>query len=158
MHELFLTLSEWSAGVINFMALIVIVYGALEAAIASAQGMILRGAAHSHINERFVRFGRWLVVGLTFQLAADVIETATTTTEDGWADIGRLAAIAVIRTFLSYFLERDMKEMAEAKLAEAAAKRVEATQPHASKTSNRNSQRLRPSGAKFSPPRRPWVP
>lgn len=115
MHELFLILSEWSAGVINFMALIVIVYGALEAAIASLNGMIRRSAAHSHLNERFVRFGRWLVVGLTFQLAADVIETATTTTEDGWADIGRLAAIAVIRTFLSYFLERDMKEMAEAK-------------------------------------------
>ena len=118
MHELFLTLSGWSAGVINFMALIVIVYGSLEAAIASINGMIHREPAQSHLNERFVRFGRWLVVGLTFQLAADVIETATTTTEDGWADIGRLAAIAVIRTFLSYFLERDMKEMAEAKALE----------------------------------------
>lgn len=115
MHELFLTLSAWSAGVINFMALIVIVYGSLEAAIASVNSMLRRGPQHSHLNERFVHFGRWLVVGLTFQLAADVIETATTTTEDGWADIGRLAAIAVIRTFLSYFLERDMKEMAEAK-------------------------------------------
>ena len=64
-----------------------------------------------------MRFGRWLVIGLTFQLAAGVIETATTTTADGWQDIGRLAAIAVIRTFLSYFLERDMKEVREANRA-----------------------------------------
>ena len=115
MNELFLRASEISAGVINFIALIVIVYGALEAALASFKGMLKRDAAQTLMATRFVRFGRWLVAGLTFQLAADVIETATTSTADGWADIGRLAAIAVIRTFLSYFLERDMKEMSEAK-------------------------------------------
>ena len=82
---------------------------------ASFKGMLQRDAAQTLMATRFVRFGRWLVAGLTFQLAADVIETATTSTADGWADIGRLAAIAVIRTFLSYFLERDMKEMSEAK-------------------------------------------
>ena len=122
MHELFLLASEYSAGVINFMALIVIVYGAAEAALASLTGMFRREAAQRLLSQRFVRFGRWLVVGLTFQLAADVIETATTTTADGWADIGRLAAIAVIRTFLSYFLERDMKEMAEAEAKSIEAK------------------------------------
>jgi len=119
LDEIFVRASEYSAGVINFVALIVIVYGALEAALASFKGMFQREAAQALLNERFVRFGRWLVVGLTFQLAADVIETATTTTADGWADVGRLAAIAVIRTFLSYFLERDMKEMAEAKTLHA---------------------------------------
>ena len=30
-----------------------------------------------------------------------------------WNDIGQLAAIAVIRTFLSYFLERDLGEAGE---------------------------------------------
>ena len=115
MNEPFLRASKISAGVINFIALIVIVYGALEAALASFKGMLQRDAAQTLMATRFVRFGRWLVAGLTFQLAADVIETATTSTADGWADIGRLAAIAVIRTFLSYFLERDMKEMSEAK-------------------------------------------
>ena len=28
-----------------------------------------------------------------------------------WDEIGRLAAIAVIRTFLNFFLERDLAEM-----------------------------------------------
>ncbi len=52
--------------------------------------------------------GRWLVAGLTFQLAADVLETAVTTS---WDEVARLAAIAAIRTFLNYFLERDLGEV-----------------------------------------------
>jgi uncharacterized membrane protein len=31
----------------------------------------------------------------------------------GWEAVGRLAAIAVIRTFLNYFLERDLGEVRE---------------------------------------------
>lgn len=124
MNELFHLASAYAAGVINFIALIVIVYGSLEAAVAVLTGMLQREAAGKMLNERFVRFGRWLVVGLTFQLAADVIETATATTADGWTDIGRLAAIAVIRTFLSYFLERDMKEMAEARNLQPSAEEI----------------------------------
>jgi uncharacterized membrane protein len=30
-----------------------------------------------------------------------------------WADIGQLGAIAVIRTFLNYFLERDLEKYSE---------------------------------------------
>jgi uncharacterized membrane protein len=50
------------------------------------------------------------VVGLTFQLAADIIETSVASS---WQDLGRLAAIAGIRTFLNYFLERDLREVRE---------------------------------------------
>ncbi|HEU5295907.1 MAG TPA: DUF1622 domain-containing protein, partial [Burkholderiaceae bacterium] len=45
-----------------------------------------------------------------FQLAADIVETAITS---DWESIGRLAAIALIRTFLNYFLERDMSDVRE---------------------------------------------
>ena len=55
----------------------------------------------------WLRYSRWLVAGLTVQLAADILETSAT---PSWDDIGRLAAIAVIRTFLNYFLERDLSE------------------------------------------------
>ena len=44
---------------------------------------------------------------LRSQLAADILETSITTS---WEAIGRIAAIAVIRTFLNYFLERDLAE------------------------------------------------
>jgi uncharacterized membrane protein len=59
-------------------------------------------------REIWLRFARWLVAALTFQLAADIIETSITTS---WEAVGRLAAIAVVRTFLNYFLERDLAEM-----------------------------------------------
>lgn len=48
---------------------------------------------------------RWLVIGLEFMLAADIVRTAIS---PSWNDIGQLAAIAVIRTFLNFFLERDL--------------------------------------------------
>jgi uncharacterized membrane protein len=58
----------------------------------------------------WLRLGRWLVAGLTFQLAADVLETAVTSS---WDEVARLAAIAAIRTFLNYFLERDIDAVQE---------------------------------------------
>ena len=58
----------------------------------------------------WVNFARWLVLALEFELAADIIRTAVSPT---WDDIGQLGAIAAIRTFLNFFLERDMKELGE---------------------------------------------
>ncbi len=58
----------------------------------------------------WINFARWLVLALEFELAADIIRTAISPT---WDDIGQLAAIAGVRTFLNYFLERDMREMSE---------------------------------------------
>ena len=58
----------------------------------------------------WLSFGRWLVLALTFQLAADIAETTLAPT---WEDIGKLGAIAVIRTFLNFFLDRDMEGLRE---------------------------------------------
>lgn len=54
----------------------------------------------------WVHFARWMMLGLEFPLAADILRTAI---EPSWDDIGQLAAIAAIRTFLGFFLERDME-------------------------------------------------
>jgi uncharacterized membrane protein len=56
------------------------------------------------------RFGMWLILGLEFMLAADIARTAISPT---WQQTGQLAAIALIRTFLNYFLERDIEKYAE---------------------------------------------
>lgn len=53
---------------------------------------------------------RFLSLGLEFQLAADILGT---TVAPSWAQIGKLGAIAVIRTGLNYFLAREMKEEQE---------------------------------------------
>ena len=55
-----------------------------------------------------MRFGGWLLLGLEFELAADIIRTAIS---PSWTDIGQLAAIAGIRTFLNFFLESDLEKL-----------------------------------------------
>lgn len=54
---------------------------------------------------------RYLIVALEFQLAADIISTAIA---PDWDQIGKLAAIATIRTVLNYFLEREIDAEVEA--------------------------------------------
>ena len=50
---------------------------------------------------------RYLALALEFQLGADILSTAVAPT---WDQIGKLGAIAIIRTVLNYFLAREMKE------------------------------------------------
>ena len=50
--------------------------------------------------------GRFLALGLEFQLGADILGTAVS---PSWDEIGRLGAIAGIRTVLNYFLAQDLQ-------------------------------------------------
>lgn len=60
---------------------------------------------------------RFLVLGLEFQLAADVLRTAIS---PSFEEIGKLAAIATIRTALNYFLNREIaQEQREIESAQA---------------------------------------
>jgi uncharacterized membrane protein len=61
------------------------------------------GAANQSIR---IQFGSSLTVALELLLAADILATAIAPT---WDEIGKLAAIAVLRTALNYFLERELK-------------------------------------------------
>ncbi|MFI6763651.1 DUF1622 domain-containing protein [Micromonospora sp. NPDC050417] len=51
--------------------------------------------------------GRFLTLGLEFQLAADVLRTAIA---PSFQQIGQLAAIATIRTALNFFLRREIEQ------------------------------------------------
>jgi uncharacterized membrane protein len=55
-----------------------------------------------------VQFGSSLTLALELLLAADILRTAVAPT---WEEIGKLAAIAAIRTVLNYFLERELKTL-----------------------------------------------
>ncbi|WP_044513951.1 DUF1622 domain-containing protein [Hymenobacter sp. DG25B] len=50
---------------------------------------------------------RYLALALEFQLGADILSTAIAPT---WEQIGKLGAIAVIRTALNFFLSKEMKD------------------------------------------------
>lgn len=51
--------------------------------------------------------GRFLALGLEFQLASDVLRTAVA---PSFEELGQLAAVAAIRTALNYFLSREIEE------------------------------------------------
>ncbi|MDT1067769.1 DUF1622 domain-containing protein [Providencia stuartii] len=51
-------------------------------------------------------FGRWLVMALEFQLAADILAT---TVDPDLDSLIKLGIIAVIRTFLNYFLAKELE-------------------------------------------------
>lgn len=63
----------------------------------------------------WVRFAAWILLALEFALAADIVRTAVAPT---WDDIGQLAAIAAIRTFLNYFLAKDVEAFSSEQAAE----------------------------------------
>ena len=102
-----IVVTNYTVVAIDTLALIVIVVGTVEAFFGGLRTMLSSTDGHEK-RDVWLRYARWLVAGLTFQLAADIIETAIT---DSWEAVGRIAAIAVIRTFLNYFLDRDLVEV-----------------------------------------------
>ena len=57
-----------------------------------------------------LRLGSWLALALEFQLGADILSTIVAPT---FEDLGKLGAIALIRTFLNYFLNRELVQEEE---------------------------------------------
>jgi uncharacterized membrane protein len=108
--------------IIDAMALVVVVIGTAEAFFVGL-GIAFRAPASDHrLREVWLRYGRWLVAGLTFQLAADIIGTSIA---PSWEAIGQLGAIALTRTFLNFFLERDLADVRNLAAGPVVARRVE---------------------------------
>jgi len=133
--------SEQAIAAIDALALLVIVAGTIEVAIGVGRALLLREPP-SEMRTAWLRYARWLVAALTLQLAADIIETSISTS---WATIGRVGAIAVIRTFLNYFLERDVNEIRERDRQRALAAESASTGASADRASLRDTMpRLEP--------------
>ena len=84
----------------------VIVVGALWAAVR----FVVAGIRHHDVRVFTpirLSLGRFLTLGLEFQLSADILRTAVA---PSFEEIGQLAAIAAIRTALNYFLGREIEQ------------------------------------------------
>jgi len=99
-------IEHWVALAVEAIAIVIVTVGTIEAVVAMVR--ILRAPQVSGVERRSVwlDFAGWLVAALTFQLAADIISTSFS---PSWDQVGRLGAIAAIRTFLSYFLDREVE-------------------------------------------------
>jgi uncharacterized membrane protein len=112
MEALFHEIAETIALALEAIAVAVIAFGSCRALIALGRMLVAR-AGRGEARGVFLGLARWLLLALEFTLAADVVRTAIAPT---WNDIGQLASIAVIRTFLNYFLERDLERATQAPL------------------------------------------
>jgi uncharacterized membrane protein len=77
-------------------------------------GALARRQTEDYNQIRLV-LARHLALALEFQLGADILSTAVA---PSWEQIGKLGAIAVIRTGLNYFLIKEM-ELEKARTTDA---------------------------------------
>ena len=118
--------------------------GAAEATLKLVRIVAHPRSTHGERKALWRRFGVWLLLALEFELAADIVRSVITPT---WEEIGALGAIAVIRTFLNYFLEQDLEHSAEPdQRAEAYAEALRHP-PDVTRSSRRRPSLSSPSGA-----------
>jgi uncharacterized membrane protein len=115
--ETFKTVTLWVALGAEAIAVAIIALAMVEAVFRLLRASIGRSGRgtpeHPPYREKEevrLGFGRWLVLAREFLLAADIMRTAVA---PSWTEIGQLAAIAVLRTALNFFLQKEM-ERAEA--------------------------------------------
>jgi uncharacterized membrane protein len=111
MEETFKEVAGYIALSLEALAVLMIAFGAVQALF-----YLLKPAPYdprrpfAGKKKSWLALGVWLLLGLQFELGADIVRSAISPT---WELIGELAAIAVIRTFLNYFLEKDVEKSAE---------------------------------------------
>ena len=94
--------------IVELMGAAVIVLGvAIAFTTYTLSELRIRPVAYEHVR---LLLGRFLAVGLEFQLASDILGTAVSPT---FHEIGILGAIAGIRTALNYFLAREIEKAQE---------------------------------------------
>ncbi len=90
---------------IEILAAIVIAVALLQFMYNYARNVLKKNVETINQNIR-IKFGSSLTVALELLLGADILATAIAPT---WDEIGKLAAIATLRTALNFFLERELK-------------------------------------------------
>jgi uncharacterized membrane protein len=111
MEEVIKGIAGHVALAVEVAAVAIIGFGAVEAFLRILKIVSMPQKSMGERKSVWLRFGMWLLLGLEFELAADIVRSVISPT---WQEIGQLGAIAVIRTFLNFFLERDLEKYDEA--------------------------------------------
>ena len=108
-----LTFLNTLATIISVISLLIVTYGVLVCFIAFLRNEIKRfNGTYTVNNIRQLRadFGTYLLLGLEFLIASDILKTVVDPTLDELAILG---GVVVVRTALSVFLNKEIKELAE---------------------------------------------
>lgn len=100
---------EWLSLGVEAISIVIIAVGVVRA-------VWLLSTSHSgEFTAVRLKLAKYLALALEFQLAADILSTAVA---PSWDKIGKLGAIAVIRTALNYFLMREIGQEREKQRSE----------------------------------------
>src|SRR5438105_4134442 len=94
------------ATLVEGIGVVVVAIAVVLATVCFVNGLVARRRTLPSDSVRLA-LGRSLALSLEFLLGADILRTAV---EPSWDEIGRLAAIAAIRTALNYFLQREIAQ------------------------------------------------
>jgi uncharacterized membrane protein len=107
-EELLVTTVNYLRMMVEAIGAAIVGIGALSTAFLYALSLLgLRKYSNSDIR---LHLGRYLALGLEFQLGADILSTAVSPT---FEEVQLLAAIVVIRTVLNYFLSKELERERE---------------------------------------------
>lgn len=97
--------------IIGLISFAIMAYGALLAIVNLIRTEIARFSGNYNIERVSVirrNFGNYLLLGLEFLIAADIIQTIITPTLEELAILG---GIVVVRTVLNYFLNKEIENV-----------------------------------------------
>jgi uncharacterized membrane protein len=96
---------QWLKLGVELVGATIIFLGILAAGVLLVKALLARRTAD--FTAIRLTLARYLALALEFQLGADILSTAIA---PSWEQIGKLGAIAVIRTALNFFLSKEMQE------------------------------------------------
>lgn len=113
---------EILASAIGIASLLIVSYGALIAALLFAKNECKRfnGTYRlSNIGRARIVFGTYLLLGLEFLIASDILKSIL---EPTMQELITLGGVVIIRTVLSIFLNRELKELESSQETDEAVK------------------------------------
>ena len=97
--------SERFAVLIGYVGILIIFVGCAKGLYLFARKFAIRDILLADIR---LELGHYLTLGLEFLVGRDIVQTLVDPT---WENLGKLAAIIALRTALTFFLSREVKEM-----------------------------------------------
>lgn len=106
MEALIINLNSIAIHICQLLALFVISIGLLKGLIIFLRNALSLSSSAKTFQESRLQMGYSFSLGLNFLIGGSILRTTIT---PNWEDIGRLAAIIVIRTILNYLLLRTIQ-------------------------------------------------
>lgn len=110
MEESFRFAASYVALMLEATVVLTVAAGSIEALYRIVKAVLVTRSDDWDRRAVWLRFAGWILLALEFALGADLVRTAIA---PSWEDIGKLGAIAGIRTFLGFFLGKDLETAEE---------------------------------------------